>query len=130
SAGVAVADEAGDDADALVRNAEAALRKAKGSGVSYLFYGPEMNALIAETLMLENRLRRALEADEFILHYQPKVCGATGCVTGLEALLRWKDPVNGLVPPGRFIPILEETGMIVPVGLGVIRRALADARAW
>ncbi len=130
SAGIAVAGDAGDDADALVRNAEAALRKAKSSGVGYLFYGPEMNALIAETMILENKLRRALERDEFVLHYQPKVCGATGCVTGLEALLRWNDPVNGLVPPGRFIPILEETGMIVQVGLDVVRRALADARQW
>ena len=130
SAGVAVLTAAGEDAETLLRNAEAALRKAKGSGLSYLFYGPEMNALVAETLMLENRLRQALERDEFVLYYQPKVSGANGHVTGLEALMRWNDPALGLVQPDKFIPILEETGMILEVGLWVIRRALADAQRW
>jgi diguanylate cyclase (GGDEF)-like protein len=129
-AGVAVFTGGAEDAETLVRNAEAALRKAKVSGLSYLFYGPEMNARIAETLLLESRLRQALERDEFVLYYQPKVSGASGLVTGLEALMRWNDPISGLVEPAKFIPILEETGMILQVGLWAIRQALADARIW
>ena len=130
SAGIAVFSGGEEEADTLVRNAEAALRRAKRSGVPYRFYGPEMNALVAETLMLENRLRRALERNEFTLHYQPKVNGANGRVTGLEALIRWNDPVNGLVQPATFIPILEETGMILQAGIWVIRQALSDACRW
>jgi diguanylate cyclase (GGDEF)-like protein len=130
TAGIAVSSGGEDDADLLVRNAEAALRRAKRTGVRYRFYRPDMNALVAETLMLENRLRSALERDEFILHYQPKVNGANGRVTGLEALIRWRDPVDGLVQPATFIPILEETGMILQAGIWVIRKALSDARGW
>ncbi|MCG5502162.1 EAL domain-containing protein, partial [Ectothiorhodospira lacustris] len=129
SAGIAVSNGIA-DADVLIRNAEAALRKAKRSGARYLFYDPEMNALIAGTLMLENKLRLALERDEFVLHYQPKINSMTGRVTGLEALIRWHDPENGMVPPGSFIPLLEETGMIIQVGTWVIHQALADARRW
>ncbi|WP_296809620.1 EAL domain-containing protein [Thiocapsa sp.] len=130
SAGIALGNGRDEDADTLIRNAEAALRKAKGSGIRYRFYGPEMNALIAETLLRENRLRQALERNAFVLHYQPKVCSISGDVTGLEALLRWNDPADGLVYPASFIPILEETGMIIEVGLWAIRKALADTRIW
>lgn len=130
AAGIAVRAHEEDDADTLLRNAEAALRQAKRSGVSYLFYEPEMNAFIARTLFLENRLRQALERKEFVLHYQPKVCAVTGAITGLEALIRWQDPDNGLVSPAVFIPILEETGMIIQVGQWAIQSALADAMRW
>lgn len=130
SAGIALGNGRDDDADTLIRNAEAALRKAKNSGIRYRFYGPEMNALIAETLLRENRLRQALEREELMLHYQPKICSISGRVTGLEALIRWNDPTDGLVYPGTFIPILEETGMIIQVGLWAIRKALADTRIW
>lgn len=130
SAGVAVFSGGEEDADTLVKNAEVALRKAKGAGLGFLFYGPEMNALIAETLMLENRLRQALERDEFVLYYQPKTNGASGRVTGLEALIRWNDPEGGVVQPGVFIPILEETGMILEVGAWAIRKALSDMHTW
>ncbi|NMG76891.1 EAL domain-containing protein [Aromatoleum diolicum] len=130
SAGVAVFSGGDEDADTLVKNAEVALRKAKGAGLGFLFYGPEMNALIAETLILENRLRQALERDEFVLYYQPKTNGASGRVTGLEALIRWNDPEGGVVQPGVFIPILEETGMILEVGAWAIRKALADMQKW
>lgn len=130
TAGIAVSDGLGEDADTLVRNAEVALRKAKRNGSPYLFYGPEMNERIAHALMLENRLRQAIERDEFVLHYQPKVCAASGRVAGLEALLRWHDPEGGLTQPAEFIPLLEETGLIVQVGMIAIRRALADARNW
>jgi len=130
TAGVAVFPTDGEDADTLFRNAEAALEKAKESGERYLFYRPEMNSRVAETLLLENKLRQAIKLDQFVLHYQPKVDGRSGCVSGLEALIRWQDPETGLVPPVKFIPILEETGMILEVGQWAIRKALEDSRRW
>jgi len=130
TAGVAVFPTDGEDADTLFRNAEAALEKAKESGEKYLFYRPEMNSRVAETLLLENKLREAIKQDQFVLHYQPKVDGRSGRVSGLEALIRWQDPETGLVPPVKFIPILEETGMILEVGQWAIRRALQDSRRW
>jgi diguanylate cyclase (GGDEF)-like protein len=129
-AGAAIFPNDGEDADVLCRNAEAAQKKAKLTGDRYLFYQPEMTARIAETLLLENKLRKAIELDQFVLHYQPKVHVETHKVTGLEALIRWNDPESGLVPPMKFIPILEESGMILEVGFWVIRRAFADARRW
>jgi EAL domain-containing protein (putative c-di-GMP-specific phosphodiesterase class I) len=89
-----------------------------------------MNARVAETLLLENRLRGALEKEQFELHYQPKIEAASGHVTGLEALLRWRDPQQGLVGPAKFIPILEETGLIREVGVWAIRKALTESRDW
>jgi diguanylate cyclase (GGDEF)-like protein/PAS domain S-box-containing protein len=120
----------GFDADSLTANAEAALKKAKVSGQRYLFYAPSMNERVAEKLALETKLRKALELEEFVLHYQPKVELKTGRVIGLEALIRWQDPESGLVPPGRFIPVLEETGLIVEAGPWVVRQAAAQFAAW
>jgi diguanylate cyclase (GGDEF)-like protein len=128
--GVAVFPPDGDDADVLFHNAEAALKRAKRTGDRILFYRAEMNARVAETLILENRLRRAIEEEQFLLHYQPKISAASGRITGLEALIRWQDPVAGLVPPGKFIPVLEETGMILDVGTWTIRKALIESRNW
>ncbi len=128
--GVALFPADGDDADALFKNAEAALKKAKASSERYLFYAAEMNAQAAQVLSLETRLRQAVEAEQFVLHYQPKVELATGRLCGLEGLIRWNDPEAGLVPPGAFIPLLEETGMILEAGRGVIRQALEDHREW
>ena len=130
SAGVAAFPPDGEDADALFSNAEAARKRGKASGERIVFYHPEMNARVAETLLLENRLRRAVEQDQFILHYQPKVAAGIGQVTGVEALIRWRDPEHGLVPPSKFIPILEETGMVLGVGAWAIRKALAESRDW
>jgi len=130
TAGVAVFPTDGEDADTLFRNAEAALEKAKESGEKYLFYRPEMNSRVAETLLLENKLRQAIKKHQFVLHYQPKVDGKSRRVCGLEALIRWQDPETGLVPPVKFIPILEETGMILEVGQWAIRKALEDSRRW
>lgn len=130
SAGIAVAPGDGSDSETLIRNAGAALREAKLSGERYLFYQQKMNAKVAQSLNLENKLRTALDRNEFVLHYQPKVTGTTRKVTGLEALIRWNDPENGQVSPGDFIPLLEETGMILQVGLWAIHQALADARRW
>jgi diguanylate cyclase (GGDEF)-like protein/PAS domain S-box-containing protein len=128
--GAAVCPPDVDEPEVLLRNAEAALKKAKTSGERVLFYQPEMNARVAETLLLENKLRRAIDQQQFILHYQPKIATITGQVTGLEALIRWRDPEQGLVAPSKFVPILEETGMILDVGPWAIRKALAESRDW
>ena len=129
-AGIAVFPNDGDTADVLLRNAEAAHKKCKSSGDRYLFYQPEMNAKVAETLLLESKLRTALEQHQFILHYQPKITAEDGRISGIEALIRWNDPDNGLVLPAKFIPVLEETGMILEVGQWVIRQALAHHSLW
>jgi EAL domain-containing protein (putative c-di-GMP-specific phosphodiesterase class I) len=89
-----------------------------------------MNASVAETLRLESRMREALEREQFVLHYQPKVDLAKGTISGLEALIRWNDPETGLVPPAKFIPLLEETGLILNVGRWAIRNALEELRKW
>ena len=129
-AGIAVSPHDGQDAETLLRNAEAALIRAKRSGESYLFYAPEMNARFAEKLALENKLRIALEKQQFVLHYQPKINLASGQMSGVEALIRWQDPDTGLVPPMKFIPLLEETGMILDAGYWAISQALVDHRRW
>jgi diguanylate cyclase (GGDEF)-like protein/PAS domain S-box-containing protein len=128
--GVALFPDDGTDVDTLYGNAEAALRKAKIGGVPYLFYARSMTNAGAERLSLENQLRHALEREEFVLHYQPKVSLKTGKIMGAEALIRWNDPHTGLVPPGRFIPILEETGMINEVGRWALRKAVSDYLSW
>ena len=129
-AGIAAYPADGEDTETLLRNAEAALKKAKLSGDKYLFYAPEFNARVAEKLSLENKLRRALEQEQLVLHYQPKVDLKSGQICGLEALLRWNDPETGLVPPARFIPLLEETGMILEAGRWALTQAVSDSRAW
>ena len=120
----------GSDADALLRNAEAALEKTKASGERYLFYTQQMTERIGEKLALENNLRQALEKDEFVLHYQPKVDTVTRRIESVEALIRWQSPELRLVPPMQFIPLLEETGLILEVGAWALRRAVADHRTW
>jgi diguanylate cyclase (GGDEF)-like protein/PAS domain S-box-containing protein len=129
-AGVAVFPGDGEDVETLYRNAEAALRDAKASGQRYLFYARQMNAKVAERLSLENKLRKAVEREEFVLHYQPKISLTTKYFTGVEALIRWLDPESGLVAPGLFIPLLEETGLILEVGIWVMRQALIDLDRW
>jgi diguanylate cyclase (GGDEF)-like protein len=129
-AGVAIFPSDGDTAEALCGNAEAALRKAKESGQRHVFYTPEINARVAESLALENKLRRALEAEQFVLHYQPKVDTKTRALVGVEALIRWNEPELGLVPPGKFIPLMEETGIILQAGRWALNRAVADVQAW
>lgn len=128
--GIALYPTDGVDADALFRNAEAALKNTKTSGEQYLFYAPAMNARVAEKLALENQLRQALDRGEFVLHYQPKINLVTGKLTSAEALIRWNDPRAGLVAPGQFIPILEETGLINEVGRWALRQAIADYLHW
>jgi diguanylate cyclase (GGDEF)-like protein/PAS domain S-box-containing protein len=128
--GVALFPSGGEDADTLFKNSEAALKKAKTNGEQYLLYTRSMTNAVARKLTLENQLRQALEREEFVLHYQPKVNLRSGQVTGAEALIRWNDPQAGLVPPGRFIPILEETGLILEVGRWALRRAIGDYVRW
>jgi diguanylate cyclase (GGDEF)-like protein/PAS domain S-box-containing protein len=129
-AGIALFPNDGPDADALFRNAEAALKKAKTTGERYLFHTQQMTDRIGENLALENKLRQALEKEEFVLHYQPKVDTATRRIDGVEALIRWQSPDLGLVPPMKFIPLLEETGLILEVGAWALRRAVLDHRHW
>jgi len=117
-------------ADGLLANAETALKQAKLSALPYLFYAPRMNSRVAEKLRLESKLRRALANDEFLLYYQPKIELKSGEMVGVEALIRWRDPEVGLVPPGSFIPLLEETELILPVGRWVIERAAQQYTEW
>jgi EAL domain-containing protein (putative c-di-GMP-specific phosphodiesterase class I) len=128
--GVALFPDDGADADTIFRNAEAALKKAKASGDRYLFYRRKMTGAVAGKLTLENQLRQALDNEEFVIHYQPKVNIVSGKLTSAEALIRWNDPRTGLVPPGRFIPILEDIGLIYEVGRWALRKAIEDYLRW
>lgn len=129
-AGCAVFPNDGQGAEELMRNAEAALQKAKSTGAAYSFYAPELNARLARQLDLEARLQRAIEERQFVLYYQPKVDVVSREIVGFEALIRWRDPDRGLVPPGDFIPLLEQTGMIVPVGRWVLGEAARQYEEW
>jgi diguanylate cyclase (GGDEF)-like protein/PAS domain S-box-containing protein len=128
--GIALYPSDASNVEALYQNAETAHKKAKVGGQDYLFYTPSMNARVAEKLTLETKLRRALGNNEFLLHYQPKVELRTGLIVGGEALIRWHDPEKGLTPPAVFIPILEETGMILDVGRWVLSQAASDYSDW
>jgi diguanylate cyclase (GGDEF)-like protein/PAS domain S-box-containing protein len=129
-AGVALFPRDGADADTLFRNAEAALKKAKASGEPHLFYTQQMTERSGERLTLENQLRQALEKEEFVLHYQSKVDSTTGAILGVEALIRWNSAELGLVPPMKFIPLMEETGLILEVGAWALQKAVQDHSQW
>jgi PAS domain S-box-containing protein/diguanylate cyclase (GGDEF)-like protein len=117
----------GEDATSLVQNAEAALRRGKETGTEDFDYTVTINSQLAERLMVSQKLNRALEAQQFILHYQPIVDIERGRIVSAEALLRWHDPDRGLVPPGQFIPLLEESGQIVEVGQWVFEQVARDS---
>jgi diguanylate cyclase (GGDEF)-like protein len=131
SVGVAVAPGDGPDADRLMKSADMALYRAKADGRgTFRFFEPEMDAQIQERRALEADLRTALTDDEFELHYQPIMNAATGQIIACEALIRWDSPQRGMVPPGEFIQLAEEIGLIIPLGEWVIRRACAAAASW
>jgi diguanylate cyclase (GGDEF)-like protein len=128
--GVAFYPHDGDSADALVQNAEAALKAARDDNEKYMLYGLVTQRPTSGSLALEARLNAALDNNEFLLHYQPKVHLASGQIVGLEALLRWQDAQAGLVPPSEFVPLLERSGAIVEVGEWIMKQAVRDIAGW
>jgi len=128
SIGIASGSAAGDD---VLRNADVAMYRAKAAGGGrYEVFEPKMRAALLERIELESELRRAVDRDEFVLHFQPIYALADGSVAAVEALVRWQHPTRGLVPPAAFIPLAEETGTIVRIGRGVLRAACSEAAAW
>jgi len=131
SIGIATYPDDGTDAETLMKRADFAMYHAKNCGRNnYQFFEPKMNARASERQSLERDLRHAMDRQEFILHYQPKVNLRSGAITGIEALIRWRHPERGLVLPAEFIPIAEEAGFIVPIGQWVLREACHQATLW
>ncbi len=131
SVGVAMFPEDGHDIDTLLMNADTAMYRAKAAGRGgFQLYDRSMNERALERLRTETRLRRALERDEFVLHYQPRVDVVTGRVVGAEALIRWQHPERGMLPPSEFIPLVEDAGLVIPIGEWAIRTVCRQSAQW
>ena len=131
SIGVSVYPDDGLDSETLIKNADTAMYQAKEQGrQSYRFFKPAMNVRAVERQSIEESLRRALDRHEFTLHYQPKINLRAGEISGAEALIRWTHPVRGPISPAEFIPVAEDSGLILPIGNWVLREACKQARAW
>jgi diguanylate cyclase len=131
SIGISVYPVDGEDAETLIKNADTAMYHAKENGRNnFQYFTAEMNVKVVARQSLEASLRRALEREEFLLHYQPKVNLNTGEITSVEALIRWQHPDRGLVSPAQFVPIAEDSGLILPIGRWVLREACRQTRAW
>ncbi len=131
SIGIAIAPQNAEDADGMMRLADIALYRAKNEGRNrFSFFAQDMDDQLRLRKLVEDELRTAMEKDQLSLHYQPQIDASTGEILGFEALVRWNHPVQGFIPPAKFIPIAEERGLIVPLGEWVLRRACQDAMHW
>jgi diguanylate cyclase (GGDEF)-like protein len=131
SIGISLYPDDGQDAETLIKSADTAMYHAKENGRNnYQFFAPSMNARAVQRQSIEASLRRALERQEFVLHYQPKINLHSGAIVGVEALIRWQHPERGLLPPAQFVPIAEDSGLIVPIGRWVLSEACRQTQAW
>jgi predicted signal transduction protein with EAL and GGDEF domain len=130
SIGVAMGGERTRDPGDLLRDADTAMYRAKDEGSGYSVFGPAMHERALSRLGLENDLRRGIEEEEFVVHYQPIVNLQTGQLWGMEALVRWQHPERGLLNPGEFVPLAEESGLVMPMGEQVLQEACVRAKEW